>query len=352
MELNLKRRELIQGLRGIAIILVVAHHAISNFNSVVLWNSFAKYIDMFHVNIFFFIAGYLFMEHREKYEKQGFRRFIVAKAKTIFLPYYVSTFLFSVCVKIGFMVPQVTELLQQRGYFEKNILNMLVDPFWFHNPYFMSLWFIYVLFAYFIIAWFHSRMRITIQSVVALIFASMLVNAFCYNLYPDIVYKFIRYYPYFVLGMTFSKATGKTIYFGKKEIVAASICFLVIALRVFIIDISFMQRHIKAVYMQAEWFLCAMSALVVLAALVELLLRKEKQRRLVYIGDRSYHIYLFHNPWIIIPVAIVTSSFISSVAINIVANFAFGITIPIIIDVTYKKLRQGKRNGNQNKKYR
>lgn len=353
MELNLKRRELIQGLRGIAIILVVAHHAISNFNSVALWNSFAKFFDMFHVNIFFFIAGYLFMEHREKYEKQGFRRFIIGKAKSIFLPYYVSTFLFSVCVKMGFMVPHIAGLLQQRGYFEKNLLNMLLDPFWFHDPYFLSLWFIYILFIYFIIAWFHSKIRITICATAIITLVCMLVNAFYYSFYPDIVYKFVRYYPYFLLGMLFSKLSGKKLYLKKQVLAAATIGFAFVALRVCSLDISFMPRNIKAVYMQVEWLLCAFCALVVLAAFVELLLHKAKGKMLVYIGDRSYHIYLFHNPWVIIPAAIATSSFISSVTVNIVANFAFGITIPIIVDMVYKRLlSRGKSNGDQNKKYR
>ena len=114
-----------------------------------------------------------------------------------------------------------------------------------------------------------------------------------------------------------------------------------------------MPRNIRAVYMQIEWFFCALCALVVLAAYVEVLLHKAKGKMLVYIGDKSYHIYLFHNPWIIIPAAIVTSSFISSATINIVANFAFGITVPIIVDMVYKKLlSRGKSNGNKNKKYR
>lgn len=352
MELNLKRRELVQGLRGIAIILVVAHHAISNFNSVALWNSFAQFFDMFHVNIFFFIAGYLFMEHREKYEKQGFRTFITRKAKSIFLPYYVLTFLFSVCVKIGFMVPHATEFLKQKGYFEKNLLNMLLDPLLFHNPYFISLWFIYVLFIYFILAWFHSRLEITMQSMIALTLATMLVNGFCYGYYPDVVYKFIRYYPYFALGMMFSKAVRETVYLGKREITIAAICLFAIAFRVFNLDISFMHRSVKAIYMQTEWLLCALSALVVLAVFVEVMQRKRKGKLLVYIGDKSYHIYLLHNPWIIIPVAVVSSSFISNVTINIVVNFAFGIIIPIIIDTAYNKLVSwGKNNDNQNKKH-
>lgn len=100
--------------------------------------------------------------------------------------------------------------------------------------------------------------------------------------------------------------------------------------------------------MQVEWLLCAVCALVMLAALVEFLLRKGKGKMLVYIGDRSYHIYLLHNPWVIIPVAIATSSFISSVTINIVVNFVFGMIIPIIVDVVYMKLlSRGKSDGNQ-----
>lgn len=344
MKLNLQRRELIQGLRGIAIILVVAHHAISNFNSEALWNNCVKFFDMFHVNLFFFIAGYLFMKHREKYDGRGFRTFITEKVKAIFLPYYVSMFLFSLCAKVGFAIPKVADLLYQKGYIEKSVLSMIIDPFWFHKPYFMSLWFIYVLFFYFIIGWFHTKRRITMQSVAIITLVCMMINAFCYNYYPDIVYKFIRYYPYFLLGIMINKMYGQEVYLNIKKISAAFICFAFVAVRVFTVDIAFMQRNIKAVYMQFEWFICAMSALIVFAVFIELLLRKDKSILLVYIGDRSYHVYLLHNPWVIVPVAVITSLLITNMTINIAINFVLGLSIPIIVEESYKRLLSWRRN--------
>lgn len=346
MKLNLQRRELIQGLRGIAIILVVAHHAISNFNSVALWNNCVKFFDMFHVNLFFFIAGYLFMSHREKYEEQGFCNFIIRKAKAIFLPYYISTFLFSLCVKVGFAIPKLADLLQQKGYIEKSFFSMIIDPFWFYKPYFMSLWFIYVLFIYFIIAWFHTKSRITIQSVTAITLASIMINAFCYNYYSDIVYKFIRYYPYFLLGIILSKMNGKEVYLDRKKILVAFICFVLVGVRVFTVDIAFMQRNLKAVYMQLEWFICAVSALFVFAVLVEILLQRQRGQLLVCIGDRSYQIYLIHNPWVIIPIAVITSSFVNGATINIAINFVLGLVISIIVEEGYKRILSWRRNSD------
>lgn len=351
MKYSLQRRELIQGLRGIAIILVVAHHAISNFSSVGLWNKFVKFIDMFYVNIFFFIAGYLFMNYREKYERQGFGRFIIRKIKSIFIPYYVSTFLFSLCVKVGTAIPRLANILQQKGYFEKSVLNMMFDPFLFHKPYFMSLWFVYVLFIYFFIAWFHSKCKITTLSVAIITLVSMLINSFLYNYYPDIVYKFIRYYPYFLFGMMLNMKTKEELHIDNKKVAIAFIVFLLIAGRVFAGDISFMQRHVRAVYMQCEWLICAISGLIVLATIIERTLHEKKEKALIYIGNKSYSIYLIHNSWIIVPVSVITVSFSNNTMINIAINFTFGMVTPIVLENLYIKLLSWRQNSvNQSKK--
>ncbi len=157
MVYDLKKKELIQGMRGIAILLVIAHHAISNFNTIEQLNNFVKILDMIHVNIFFLISGFLFMKNRNKYERQGFLKFVSKKIKNIFMPYYLLTVLFSLCIKCGFMIPGIRNLLLQKEYFEKNILESIVDPLLFRTPYFTSLWFVYVLFIYFLLAWVHTR---------------------------------------------------------------------------------------------------------------------------------------------------------------------------------------------------
>ncbi len=178
---------------------------------------------------------------------------------------------------------------------------------------------------------------------------SMVLNAFCYSYYPDIAYKFIRYYPWFAVGMALKNTTGDTLYIDKKKIIFASTCLFAIILRVFFVDISFMHPYVRATYMQLEWLLCALSGMIFFATVVEKLNSKGKSGLLVYIGNESYVIYLLHNPWIIIPVAIISPLFVRNTVVNIGINFISGLVLPILLVVFSRTVwERVKCNENQN----
>ena len=77
--IDLKNRNTIQIMRGIAIIMVVLHHSLSLIETSRISDVTVHFVDMMHVNIFFVISGYLFQKSAAKYRKLGFKNFLVKK---------------------------------------------------------------------------------------------------------------------------------------------------------------------------------------------------------------------------------------------------------------------------------
>ena len=82
--MNNKRFEWIDILKGIGIILVVVGHSNFSFAKATTAMFIQKYIYSFHMPLFFFVSGYLFV--KDKYS--NFKRFLRVKTKTLMIPYF------------------------------------------------------------------------------------------------------------------------------------------------------------------------------------------------------------------------------------------------------------------------
>jgi len=87
-------------LKGIGIVLVVVGHANFIFANATTTMFIQKYIYSFHMPLFFFLSGYLFV--KEKYP--SFKKLIHAKVKTLLVPY----FLFSILSLIVYVIYGLT----------------------------------------------------------------------------------------------------------------------------------------------------------------------------------------------------------------------------------------------------
>lgn len=87
-------------LKGIGIVLVVVGHANFIFANATTAMFIQKYIYSFHMPLFFFLSGYLFV--KEKYP--SFKKLIHAKVKTLLVPY----FLFSILSLIVYVIYGLT----------------------------------------------------------------------------------------------------------------------------------------------------------------------------------------------------------------------------------------------------
>lgn len=87
--MNNERIKWIDILKGIGIILVVLGHSNWQFANATQTMFIQKYIYSFHMPVFFFLSGYLFV--KDKYS--NLKKFLFAKLKTLLLPYFIFSIL-------------------------------------------------------------------------------------------------------------------------------------------------------------------------------------------------------------------------------------------------------------------
>lgn len=94
-------RELIQILRGIAIILVVFHHVCYTCNISSSVEVVVSIINRVHVMIFFVISGWLFEKNKIKYSEEGMVKFAKKKFVQLIIPYIFFSLSFSMIIWCG-----------------------------------------------------------------------------------------------------------------------------------------------------------------------------------------------------------------------------------------------------------
>ncbi|MEG1255518.1 acyltransferase family protein [Clostridium sp.] len=115
-----KRIEWIDILKGIGIILVVIGHANFKFAGSTGTMFIQKYIYSFHMPLFFFLSGYLFVKEKHP----NFKKFIKTKIKTLLIPYFFFSIL-SVLVKFNGFKTIIVQILYLGN---KVVWN---EPLWF-----------------------------------------------------------------------------------------------------------------------------------------------------------------------------------------------------------------------------
>lgn len=124
------RVEWVDILKGIGIILVVIGHANWQFGAATTDMFIQKYIYSFHMPLFFFLSGYLFI--KEKYP--DFKKFLLKKIKTLLVPYLVFSILsvlvqIFICLKYNIKLNSFKEIVIQILYLRsKTVWN---EPLWF-----------------------------------------------------------------------------------------------------------------------------------------------------------------------------------------------------------------------------
>ena len=142
----------LQVMRGIAIILVLVWHSISQVNRNPVLNGLGQIIICFHMPIFFVIAGFLFEKGLAKYLKNGRIAFLKKKAKHLLMPYvFWTVFLWAGVNGVQLVMPSTVNKLSLLGFPPMTVIEMLWGILTYENYYTQHLWFLYVLFAFFVI---------------------------------------------------------------------------------------------------------------------------------------------------------------------------------------------------------
>lgn len=346
--IDLKNRNTIQIMRGIAIIMVVLHHSLSLIETSRISDVTVHFVDMMHVNIFFVISGYLFQKSAAKYRKLGFKNFLVKKIRELFIPYYILSLVFAMLIRIASMKNSIGTILAAKGYMAKSLFAILVDPLIFRNPYFTSLWYIYVLMIYFIVSWVFVNRNIKLLDLFLLGMIGIVANMFFWQYMPDILYKTFRYYLFFTAGMWISLQCGSQITI-KKKLWWASIGILALSLfRNIMIDLSRLTVLERNIETQVERVLTASAAIVVCACVASKIVNRKQAHPLIIIGDMSYAIYLLHNPWVICVVALVAQKVGLNQSCQLILIMVCGIGLPMLVNTILLHAKEKMNNGYKN----
>ena len=149
MEISKKQSDIIQLMRGVAVIMVVLQHSIariatSNWQFKIIY--FLNHID---VAIFFVISGYLFEFKKEKYYQESKMVYIKNKIKALLFPYLFWSLILAVGIKIAnIFMPNLQNIIGIKAWTWKDII---INTLFFKDYNVQHLWFIYVLFFFFLL---------------------------------------------------------------------------------------------------------------------------------------------------------------------------------------------------------
>jgi uncharacterized membrane protein YcfT len=87
IEKGQEKNNVLQIMRGIAIVFVLLRHAIAQVETDSVLKAVEQIIICFHMPAFFIIAGYLYQKRLSKYLAQGKICFIMGKVRHLLLPY-------------------------------------------------------------------------------------------------------------------------------------------------------------------------------------------------------------------------------------------------------------------------
>lgn len=321
-----KKYGIIDYLKGIAIIMVVFHHSVCALQQEGPLVEFAALVlNRIHVCLFFAISGFLYASKERNYSREGVLNFLGNKALQLLVPYYFFTVLFSLMVKCLSIVIQTNTVM---GLEAKSFLAILVDPLYYNDVYFSSLWYVYVLFFFFVVNWFVSQEKISHYFIGVLMLLHILVNSFFGNYMNEILMLFSANLIFFFVGRyvwNYQDRVNAIIHKWNIQVFSAIILLCIIC-RIYFIDIKLLVNNFyyRALVIQIENVLLTLSAFCIFTRLAEVLMSRHiKWVRIL--GEKSYSIYLLHNPWIVTTIALICS--------KISIEYHIGIVLILIVSI-------------------
>lgn len=311
----------LQVMRGIAIVLVLVWHSISQVNRDPVLNGVGQIIICFHMPVFFVIAGFLFEKGLTKYIKNGRITFLKKKAKHLLVPYIFWTVLLWAGVNgVQLIMPSTVNKLSLLGFAPMTVIEMLWGILTYENYYTQHLWFLYVLFVFFIINIFmpkRGKNWIACALWIVLGFVSVCVNL------PNILSRIMLWGCFFCIGriicdkqLILSRVRG---YWT----VSLFICFSALRVLSYSASGDIIIRFTVQLIKYAEGFLGV--------CIIYVLAKKLENNAVVKtIGDYSYDIYLMHNPYVVAMTSVILNKVIGiNSYITIVTAVTAGIALPI-----------------------
>ncbi len=244
---------------------------------------FSRWLNSFHIYAFVLVSGYIF--YYLKYEKKKYANlsgFIANKIKRLIIPYYT--------VAIFWVIP--INIIIYKGLDLGMIIRSLVGGA-------SQLWFLWMLFWVYIIAWFISDYfyKHNIKSIL-LVCCFYIVYALCLGKIPNVfqVLNVLLYIPLFLVGFKIRQYSSKFVF----KIPVLGWLFIQITLFSIFEKVSAFNGDVEIIKTILKLPLHIVGAIMIFVFLQKLAIRiKWKDNNILkYMSNRSMTIYLFHQQFI------------------------------------------------------
>lgn len=336
-------RNLIQILRGIAILLVVYHHVVyAAPMPEYMISSILILVSKVHIAIFFVISGWLFQKKRDKYSQLGFKKFALNKFSQLMIPYFLFTLMFNIAVWTASKIDSLKGIVYRIADSEaKSLFSSVIDILFYYKPYFRSLWFLYSLFIIMIIVYIlRSDRFIKTGYMIFYIVLSMIYGVCCIKWYANdahmVSHGIMSYFSCVMLGRWLYVRLNKGFKLKYSYLIICLPILIICCYRCAFIDLReyIDLYYIRQFYYQLETWLMRISSIVIILAAAKAVCSCKSGKILKYIGDRSYDIYLIHNPWFVSAAGITLSMFLPwyiTLAAGIAAAVIGSIAVSLIL---------------------
>lgn len=293
--------------KGITIILVVLLHSTSEEFKYTPITELNNLLEPFRIPFFFFIAG-LFIKKSLHSDLKVFLKSKVAHFLYIFVLWSV----------IKYFVDTIP-----RYFIYDNTVNLKGILYIFVNPP-STLWFIYALLVFFIIA------RITRSFTLVMFLISVVLYMISVQLGNDLfIDRIARYLPFFLLG----SLTSKKVIVAAKQIKTYHILIPII----FVLIVSQLQSY-HFIQIAPIKFLLSISGIVCGIIIANLLTNIRLFSFLNYIGERTLIIYVMHFLPLNVMKLLLPRVIPDLPTLSVMLTLLVGITIPLIVERIVKKL--------------
>lgn len=303
--------------KGFGIILVVLGHALSALpmGSNDLCELLRTLIYLIHMPLFFVISGFLFENNTKKYQNRGLKVYVASKFRVFIIPYISFTILIILIVSIGLYIEPLQIVIRKLRSTNISIIKSIVL---YENPIDDHLWFSYVMFLVLILSYLMIKID---KRLIVMIFYVLYLETFFITL-PELIWKVFRYMLLFQIGRNLFQYNE---YFNKAKKFGLFIVFF-LSTGVYLILKEKNLGIMGAIKPIAE----ISSSILILRLSFELEHTKCKQF-LDYLGEKSYAIYLIHQPYIVPVIMAVVSGGTFLTVFAVILSLVLGLFIPIII---------------------
>lgn len=325
--------QILKAAKAIALFFVVLGHtmipSIRNDNNIVFYIWSVIYI--FHMPLFFFASGVLFELNICRYLKNK-KTFVKNKFKMLIVPYISLSCVIYLLVALLSLVPNINKLMAGYGYSIGSLAEAVYEICTYQNHLAQHLWFVLVLFIIFLISILplSEKKLFCILMVVLPLIALPLIKTVL--VLPDIIEYTLFEIPFFMLGRLTAKNKVMIC-----RILSVNFAPILFAVFVFLYFIGVNQldplNPLKWIFM-----LCMRSLGIAATFSIAAIIIKAQpiSRILMYLDDKSYTIYLLHQPFLVSGAAgVLYACHIPVVAIIIFVT-ALGITVPLVIEKLFK----------------